>query len=149
MTPSSGREPDDLLRRDYDGDLRTLQRVRRDVVEWLADHAAGEPTQEQAALIISELASNAIQASPGATYSVELSIVDLDHATISVRNGPIDRQPPPRERWRPAGNLTLRELSLRGRGLAIVDSLSDDVTIAQLDDEVTVTALLHIERVNR
>lgn len=140
------REPSDRVRRDYDGDLRTLQRARRDVVDWLADHGANEATQEGAALIVSELASNAIQASPGSTYSVELSKVDNDHATISVRNKPIDRLPPPRETWRTAGQLSLRELSLRGRGLAIVDSLSEDVTLEQLGGELIVTALLQIKR---
>ncbi len=148
MNQSSG-EPSDLLRSDYEGDLRTLQGVRRDVVGWLTDHAADEATKERAALIISELASNAIQASPGWAYSVEVSRVDRDHVAISVRNRPIEHLPPPREKWRPAGNLSLKELSLRGRGLAIVDSLSDDVTIAHLDDELTVTAVFRIERDGR
>ena len=142
----SSSEPTDLLRRDYEGDLRTLQSARRDVVGWLADHAADEATKERAALIISELASNAIQASPGSAYSIEVAQVDSHHVSISVRNRPIEHMPPPREKWRPAGNLTLKEMSLRGRGLAIVDTLSDEVTIEHVDDELTVTAVFRSER---
>ena len=141
----SSSEPSDLLRRDYEGDLRTLQSARRDVVGWLADRAADEATRERAALIISELASNAIQASPGSTYRIEVAQVDSHHVSISVRNRPIEHLPPPREKWRPAGNLFLKEMSLRGRGLAIVDSLSDEVTIEHVDEELTVTAVFRSE----
>ena len=41
--------------------------------------------------------------------------------------------------------MTLKELSLRGRGLAIVDSLSEEVTIEHLGDELVVTARVRIE----
>ncbi|MEO8266964.1 MAG: ATP-binding protein [Ilumatobacteraceae bacterium] len=142
----SSSEPSDLFRCDYAGDLRTLQRARRDVVGWLADHAADETTKERAALIVSELASNAVQASPGSSYRIEVSEVDSHLVSISVRNRPIEQLPPPREKWRPVGNLSLKEMSLRGRGLAIVDSLSEEVTIEYLDEELTVTAVLRTER---
>ncbi len=110
---------------------------------------ADEATNERAALIVSELASNALQASPGLPYSVVVSPVDNDHVAISVRNRATDNLPPPREKWRPAGNLSLKELSLRGRGLAIVDSLSEDLTIERLEEKLTVTALFRIERESR
>jgi anti-sigma regulatory factor (Ser/Thr protein kinase) len=64
---------------------------------------------------------------------------------ISVRNRPIASQPPARELWRPAAEVSLRELSLRGRGLAIVDSLSEEVTVENHADDVVITARVRID----
>jgi anti-sigma regulatory factor (Ser/Thr protein kinase) len=144
MSASSG-EPASGLRRDYEGDLATLRSARRDVIDWLAQHGADEATKERAALIVSELTSNAIQASPGMAYTVHVARLADDLAEISVRNHPTKGLPPAREHWRPVAELSLKELSLRGRGLAIVDSLSEDVTVAQHGDEVIVTARVRID----
>ncbi len=138
-------EPSAALRRVYDGDLRTLHVARTEVVDWLSAHDADEGTKERAALIVSELCSNAIQNSPATTYSLEVVLLDDTAAAISVRNRPGDKLPPPRETWRPAGDLSLKQQSLRGRGLAIVDSLSEDVTVEHLGGELVVTARLHID----
>jgi anti-sigma regulatory factor (Ser/Thr protein kinase) len=143
MTPAS-LDPWAELRRDYDGDLKTLHKARRDVVQWLADQDADEPTMDRAALIVSELSSNAIQNSPGLSYTVQVVRLDDEHAAISVTNRPVDRLPPPREQWRPPAKLTLKQLSLRGRGLAIVDSLSEELTIERLGEDLVVTARIRI-----
>jgi anti-sigma regulatory factor (Ser/Thr protein kinase) len=119
------------------------------VVNWLAELGADEDTQERAALIVSELSSNAIQNSPGLSYHLQIERVDDDHAEISVRNRPADTLPPAREQWRPGNDLSLKELSLRGRGLAIVDSLSEEVTIDHLGDELIVTARLRLDLAQR
>ena len=119
--------------------------ARTDVVGWLSGLDADEGTKERAALIVSELCSNAIQNSSGSAYSLEVERLDEDTAAISVRNRPDDKLPPARELWRPAGDLSLKELSLRGRGLAIVDSLSEEVTIEHLREDLVVTARLHID----
>ena len=137
-------DPSAELSRAYDGDLRTLRQARTDVIDWLSGQGADEGTQERGALIVSELCSNAIQNSPGLSYDLKVVRVD-DTAEISVRNRPIDKQPPARELWRPAGDLSLRELSLRGRGLAIVDSLSEEVTIEHRGEDLVVTARLHLD----
>lgn len=142
-------DPSAALRRVYDRDLRTLQTARRDVVDWLTAQDADVETKERAALIVSELCSNAIQNSMGLTYVMEVVRLEDHFATISVRNRPTAKLPPPRELWRPVGDLSLKELSLRGRGLAIVDSLSEDVTIEHLDDELVVTARLRIDVADR
>jgi anti-sigma regulatory factor (Ser/Thr protein kinase) len=115
------------------------------MVDWLTAQGADESTKERAALIVSELCSNAIQNSTGSGYSLEVVRLDGDVAAIAVRNHPNDKLPPARELWRPAGDVSLRELSLRGRGLAIVDSLSEEVTIEHIDDDLVVTARLHID----
>ena len=96
-------------------------------------------------MIVSELCSNAIQNSQGSAYSLEVVRLDDDTAAISVRNRPADKLPPPREQWRPAGDLSMKDLSLRGRGLAIGDALSEELTIEHLGDDLLVTARLHID----
>ena len=143
MNESSPDRPA-VLQCEYEGDLVTLRAARRAVVDWLAGLGADEDTRERAALIVSELSSNAIQAAPGRTYSLQLARVDDGCATISVRNHPTGSVPPARESWRrePA---TLRNLLPRGRGLAIVDSLSEDVTVEHHGDDVVVTARVRID----
>jgi anti-sigma regulatory factor (Ser/Thr protein kinase) len=144
-----GREPPAVLHRDYEGDPKTLRAARRDVVDWLAERGADEATLERAALIVSELSSNAIQNSPDLRYNLRVTQIDDDHVAISVRNRPVGGLPPAREQWHPSEQLSLRELSLRGRGLAIVDSLSEEVTIDHLDDELLVTARVRLRAGHR
>ncbi len=76
-------------------------------------------------------------------YNLEVARVD-DAVAISVPNRPEGRLPPPREQWRPAPDVSLNNLSPRGRGLAIVESLSEEVRIEYHGDEVVVTALLRM-----
>jgi anti-sigma regulatory factor (Ser/Thr protein kinase) len=128
------------LHRDYDGDAVTLRAARRDVVEWLSGCGADGATKERAALIVSELASNALQASPGSVYRVRLVRVDHDHAAISVSNQSAGAGPPDREHWHPADAM-----SLSGRGLSIVDSLSMETTVEQRGAAVVVTAVVHLD----
>ena len=134
-----------VLRCDYEGDLVTLRAARRAVIEWLGRLGADDDTRERAALIVSELASNAIQAAPGRTYSLQLALEDDGCASISVRNHPTGTLPPARESWRRQRATQLRNLAPRGRGLAIVDSLSEDVTVEQHGDDVVVTARVRID----
>ena len=132
-------EPSAILDRDYEGEAATLRSARRDVLAWLAARGADEDAKQRAALIVSELATNALEASPGRTYRVQVELVDDDLAMISVRNPAGRGLPPDRERWKPADPS-----ALRGRGLAIVDSLSEGVTIDSDSGEVVVTARLRL-----
>ncbi|MEY2521887.1 MAG: Histidine kinaselike ATPase domain [Ilumatobacteraceae bacterium] len=134
-----------VLQCEYEGDLVTLRAARRAVIEWLAGLGADDATLERAALIVSELSSNAIQTAPGRTYSLQLARVDDGSATISVRNHPTGSVPPARESWRREPATQLRNLLPRGRGLAIVDSLSEDVTVEHHGDDVVVTARVRID----
>ena len=142
-------DPPGALHREYKGDLATLRSARRDVVEWLARQGADEETKDRAALIVSELTSNAIQAAPGSPYHLQVTRVDHDSASISVRNHPTRGLPPARQQWRAPSDLPLGELALRGRGLAIVDSLSEDVTVEHDGRTVVVTARLRIDAAAR
>ena len=117
----SGRERDGSdgeFRRVYDGTSSTLSDARSDAVGWLGQHGLGLELQERAALVLSELATNAVQASPGTGYSVQLTI--------------------DRDRWGPPSLL-----APRGRGLMIVRELAEDVVVDLPDrDTVVVTATL-------
>ncbi|HSB84734.1 MAG TPA: hypothetical protein VLD86_00420, partial [Ilumatobacteraceae bacterium] len=78
-------------------------------------------------------------ASPGLQYHVHVVRVDDDHALISVRNitnGTVPTQP---EQWRPVDRT-----ALRGRGLSIVSSLAEGVTVEDHRGEVVVTARIRI-----
>ena len=80
-----------VLRCEYEGDLVTLRAARRAVVDWLAGLGADDDTRERAALIVSELSSNAIQAAPGRTYSLQLARVD-DWVCDDLGTQPPNRQ---------------------------------------------------------
>jgi anti-sigma regulatory factor (Ser/Thr protein kinase) len=138
-------DPPAVLQREYQGDLVTLRAARAAVIDWLAGLGADDDTRERAALIVSELSSNAIQAAPGRTYSLRVARLDDGRAAISVRNHPTDSRPPARESWRHEPMTQLRNLLPRGRGLAIVDSLSEDVTVEHHGDDVVVTARVRID----
>jgi anti-sigma regulatory factor (Ser/Thr protein kinase) len=134
-------EPSATLHRDYEGEAVTLRTARRDVIAWLSDLGADEATKERAALIVSELATNALQASPGRTYTVHVARDDDEYASISVRNHASGGRPPSRDRWHFADRS-----SLRGRGLAIVTSLAEEVTVNddEGEGEVVVTARIRL-----
>jgi anti-sigma regulatory factor (Ser/Thr protein kinase) len=132
-------EPSATLHRDYEGEAATLRTARRDVLSWLTDLDADEDTKERAALIVSELATNALQASPGLTYTVRVVRDNDDFASISVRNHAVASRPPGRDRWHLADRT-----SLRGRGLAIVASLADEVTVDDDHGDVVVTARIRL-----
>jgi anti-sigma regulatory factor (Ser/Thr protein kinase) len=138
-------DPPSALHREYEGDLATLRSARRDVVEWLTRHGADDEAKDRAALIVSELTSNAIQAAPGSRYALQVARVDRRTAAISVRNHPRGGRPPARELWRAPSGLPPEKMATRGRGLAIVDSLSEEVTVEDDGDAVVVTARVRLD----
>lgn len=123
------------MNREYAGEASTLRAARHDVVDFLLECGADNETVEKASLIASELASNAIQAAPGLTYQLHIRIVDPNSTALSVRNHSGGGTVPTPDKWRPVDDL-----AIRGRGLAIVDSLSEEVSVEVDGDEVTVTA---------
>jgi anti-sigma regulatory factor (Ser/Thr protein kinase) len=130
------RDHRDEFARDYDGTSSTLRDARKDVVGWLLDCGFDRDLQDRAALVVSELATNAVQASPGITYGVQLQRVGDRSATLVVTSRTEFQRPPPREHWGPASTL-----AARGRGLMIVEQLSDGVEVdLPSRDTVVVTA---------
>lgn len=113
-----------LLDRDYDGSSSTLRAARGDVVQCLSSRAVDQDLQKRAELVVSELASNAIQASPRSDYSVRVSLDDDAAVLIAVTSLSRDQAPPPREAWGP-----VHARAPRGRGLLIVGELTDHVEV--------------------
>ncbi len=118
----SGRQ----LEREYEGTTGTLRAARSDVVSWLNGHQVDHDLQERAALVLSELASNAVQASPGNAFSLRMSFADDGSVVMAVTSRTDRDGPPPRDDWGPATIL-----ATRGRGLLIVGKLSDHVDVDQ------------------
>jgi anti-sigma regulatory factor (Ser/Thr protein kinase) len=132
-------EPSAVLELSYRGEPATLGEARREVLDWLRGTGADQSTLERAALIVSELATNALQASPGTIYRVNVARIEPKLAAISVRNITDGAAPPSPDEWR-----AIDRSALRGRGLAIVKSLSEDVTVTTVDGEVVVTATIRL-----
>jgi len=138
MSPQ--RRPDALvLDREYDGTTGTLRAARNDVVGFLRAHVPDPDLHERAELVVSELATNAIQASPGVAYGLRVALTD-DAVVLAVTSTSQRDAPPPRESWGPA-----HARAPRGRGLLIVDELTDGVAVERAsDDTIVVTATFRV-----
>ena len=142
---SRERPPDLLvLDRQYDGTTGTLRAARNDVVGFLKAHVPDEDLHERAELVVSELATNAIQASPGVAYALRVEFTDDGSVVLAVTSYAQNDAPPPREAWGPASAR-----APRGRGLLIVDGLTDGVAVERpSDDTIVVTATFRIAPVD-
>lgn len=124
----------------YPGTNGVLADIRADVAHWFAHRGFSADAVARAILTVSELCSNAIEAGPDHPVDVRLTPLagPRPRAVIAVSNTTLGGLPPPSERWAPTDPL-----APRGRGLAIVDALSDQV---QVDSSVPgrVTVLAHI-----
>lgn len=138
VTGSGRREPTPLQRA-YDGATSSLRSVRTDLLGWLADAGADDEVRERAALVVSELAANAVQAAPGRRFAVDAAWED-PHVVVTVRNETDGDRPPRQATWGPVDAL-----APRGRGLAIVDALADGVTVDDAGGDVVVTARLRLD----
>jgi len=127
-----------VLDREFQGTTDTLGVARSEVVGRLADRRFGDDIRERAELVVSELASNALQASPGAPYRLCVAI-DLDESVvIAVTSDASEGGLPPRAQWGPSNVL-----AATGRGLMIVDELSDSVQVQRpRGGKIVVTATL-------
>jgi anti-sigma regulatory factor (Ser/Thr protein kinase) len=130
--------PEVVLEREYEGTTGTLRAARTDVTGCLHERGVDPDLRDRAELVLSELAANAVQASPGNPFGLRLSLGNDGAVVVTVTSSTSNGSPPPRERW---GPMTLRAPS--GRGLMIVDELSDQVVIDRPDPRtVVVTATL-------
>ena len=131
--------PHVVLDREYDGTTSTLRAARGDMVTCLIDQSVDEDLRERAELVLSELASNAVQASPGNPYKLRLSLDADGSLVMSLTSRAHDGEgPPPRGAWGPSAVL-----APSGRGLMIVDELADRVNVERpAEDTVIVTATL-------
>lgn len=138
MNGSSDR-PDAHFAKAYQGEATSLRQVRSDVADWLRARGDDDDSIDRLVLIASELATNAVHASPGMPYDVLLRSIDPDHVELTIANPSLAAVLPPRSSWVPEDAL-----APRGRGLSIVAALSADVTVQVESDQVSVTARIRM-----
>lgn len=125
-----------VFEREYDGTTGTLRVARRDVVRCLRAHTTDPDLENRVALVVSELATNAIQASPGNAYDLSVSLLVDGSVVMTVTSSSEFTVPPPRDTWGPA-----TAIAPSGRGLLIVDRLTDGVDVEQTaGGKIVVTA---------
>ncbi|HZX53175.1 MAG TPA: ATP-binding protein [Ilumatobacteraceae bacterium] len=127
-----------VLDREYQGTTDTLRLARTEVGDRLADRRLGLDLRERAELVVSELASNAVQAAPGTPYRLLVAIESDESVVIALTSNASQGGPPPRAEWGPANVL-----APTGRGLLIIDELSDSVNVQRpAGGKIVVTATL-------
>jgi len=127
-----------VLDREYQGTTDTLRAARSEVGDRLAERDLNLDLRERAELVVSELASNAVQASPGTPYRLCVAIESDESVVIELTSEAAQGGPPPRAEWGPTNVL-----AATGRGLLIVDELSDDVNVQRpTAGRIVVTATL-------
>jgi len=118
--------------------LRELNGLRAALREWLSDHAiAGELADEQL-VVLSELVTNAVEGSPPSASISVCWAVERDDLCISVEDAGLGFA---YEAAEPVGSS-----ALRGRGLTIVEALTDRVSVTVQAQRTTVAAWTQLRR---
>ena len=127
-----------VLLREYRGTTATLRQARTEVGGWLAARHLGADLRERAELVVSELASNAVQAAPGTPYTVRVVLDSDESVSIALISRGSNGGPPPRALWGPSSVF-----AETGRGLLVVDQLSENVRVQRpTAGQIVVTATL-------
>jgi len=127
-----------VLDREFEGTTDTLRTARSEVWGRLSDRGLNLDLLERAELVVSELASNAVQASPRAPYRLCVAVEADESVVIELTSAAAPGGPPPRREWGPSNVL-----APSGRGLMIVDELSDNVNVQRENaGKIVVTATL-------
>jgi PAS domain S-box-containing protein len=112
------RQPPDPLRLELPGMAERLAGMRKDLREWLASGGVTGEARDAVVLAVGEAASNAIEHARSADARPRLTV------TAALRGGSIDVRVRDTGHWRPPGDP-----GNRGRGLAIMRAVMDDVAI--------------------
>lgn len=125
---------DDIARQSkiHAGETSTLDAARRGVVAFLTAHDMPAAVQDWARLVVSELATNAIQFSPGSPYTVGVELTaDRRTTTLAVRSVGTAKDIP-------LGTLPTDDpdgrLGSSGRGLKIVRAMSGSLDVVDNRD---------------
>lgn len=113
------------LDQSFAGSSDSLNEARVLVATALEQLGVDLDTIERARLIVSELTTNAVEASPGQPFHVR-ALVEPRAIALTVRNHASEDALPPRDEWGPDDVL-----AARGRGLAIVKALADEVELVE------------------
>ena len=90
-----------VLERDYAGNPHTLRDLRNDVAASLQSSTVDPDVEERARLVVSELATNAIQASPGQRYGLVVRIRSDRSVVVRITSFGEHHTLPSREAWVP------------------------------------------------
>lgn len=113
-----------------------MGRARKAAVTWLRDRQVDERVVDDAALVVSELSANAVEASPAVTFELRLELTGAALG-VTVENEAALTDLPDRADWGPRSPL-----DVRGRGLSIVDALARQVDTSERDGRLVITAVL-------
>lgn len=130
----------------YAGVTDTLSTLRADLGEFLRRNQAGVDLVDRTLLALTELAANAIEASPDHEYVVSVRLTPT-MVTAQVRNTRArlkesanqSQRVPPRSEWGPE-----QEFTPRGRGLLLVEALTDSLDIDEQLAATTATITLSL-----
>ena len=116
-------------------------RARQDLRRWLDTTGVPAPVATDMELIVSELTSNAVAQDPPAPIRLEVA-VSRDAIRVTVANRPTSDRPPTTDRGpKPAHDV----LADGGRGLSIVEALTDEMRVETADGWTSVTCLRRFE----
>jgi anti-sigma regulatory factor (Ser/Thr protein kinase) len=131
----------------YRGSVECLHSVRADAGAWLADRGVVGSASFDCLLVLNELSTNAVQASPDELFLVNLTLAPQNGRNqvvfaVTNRLKSSTEPPPSTDDW-----VFPEQTALKGRGLAIVSQVSDTTAVELSDDTVTVTASLTVDSV--
>lgn len=128
----------DSLDETFPGTTEALDAARVAAAMLATSWGERQDTTERIKLVVSELVTNAVQASPGKPYRLSMGRTADGDIAVQVTNIAGYDDLPPRADWGPADML-----ATRGRGLGIVEALSRDVRYREIDGHrLQVTAIL-------
>ncbi len=126
--------PVDLLMRSYPSAPPSARAARDFVVGELRRATATDRVVADFELIVSELVTNSVQYGSGAEIMVGVDTVAVGWYTVSISSG-VDGALPPLD---PASWTVAAAEQRSGRGLGIVRSLADDLTVAVNDGRLVI-----------
>ena len=112
--------------------------MRSALRSWLQALGVVTDTVDRALVVLSELATNAIEASPDGS-----SIVVRWHAEGRALQITVEDRGPG---FAYAAAEPVDETAERGRGLVIVDGLAESISVAHADGRTTVSARVNLDR---
>lgn len=125
------------FREQFDSVTSSVRVVRRSVAGFLFARGVDSSTIDRVTLALSELCTNAVEAADGVpqSFRVEADVTgDGDVRCLVANRASLGDLPAP-DRWGPSDPM-----AARGRGLAIVRSVADDLTVMGTDGELILEA---------
>ena len=107
-----------VLQREYQGVTSALRAARSDLMDCLG-RGFDQDLRDRAQLVLSELATNAVEASPGSPFVVRLKIDEGTSLVVEVTSRTSAGAPPARESWGPATALAARGRARRDDGKSV------------------------------